>query len=179
LKLYLITSFSFLIVAGWTSKPTYPTWIFHAADIPSQTGHIEKETRERKAVLTKNQEGFITEGPYINLSEGHYGFKVYYKSPANSDTTVGWWDVYNPVSGFILSKGPLAGTSGKYSHIEGNFYVADIIDNTRFAIRNYFSNQDDLTIKEIALYRKVPEKEYPPGSSGYFYGHPKIGALAQ
>lgn len=90
--------------------------IYLASDLPSQVGTIIGY--KRVAIKTKYNAGFLSFGPYIDLSSGTYKVTINYSSMSEIKQIVGWSDVYINKENKTFSHEILYGTNGMDKSID-------------------------------------------------------------
>jgi hypothetical protein len=121
--------------------------LYPACELPRlPTTYVEDDCK-----VTTTQTGFVTFGPYVRLSPGHYGFKVEYSSSSPSNQVAGRWDVAINKGQDMLSEGVLQGTDGRNEQLTGEFFIKD---TTETEIRTYLNPGAALTIAKISITRK-------------------------
>ncbi len=124
---------------------------FNGKELSSQTGRV----LDNSVVATKDkdQPGYITFGPYVELPKGVYRFDIIYNSPASTNTKVGNWDVVVNLSAKMMeiSSGDINGTNGEEQHIKGEFIVEEEYSYKKIEIRSFYNAVDNLSIRKLTI----------------------------
>lgn len=127
-----------------------------AESLPSVIGRLEQ------GLLVPQQPGaagYLSYGPYLNISAGMYSFKIDYLSSAQRSVVAGEWDVVGEISGQMktLARGPLHGSDSQLTHINSSIVAEG--DIKRLEIR-LFSRGEDIRLSGIGLFAGLNNKDY-------------------
>jgi hypothetical protein len=127
------------------------TFYRKADKLPSQTGIIKGS--HRLAHSSESKEGFLTFGPYVDISPGRYILTLTYATHTESH----WWDAVSFREGKIVSlaQGNLPDTKGKVSDLKVEMELSETAK--RFEMRTYFSGQGDLEVHKVVATRVVTQ----------------------
>ncbi|WP_343576111.1 hypothetical protein [Pseudomonas sp.] len=111
-----------IAVIGSLSQPNEQPMRFTAAALPSLTGQLDETGRQ--AVAQRDAPGFLSFGPYANLSRGLYSLSIEYQANAPADQEVATWDVYRPnASQPTVLATALHGSSGRVTTQKVEFRI--------------------------------------------------------
>lgn len=118
-----------------------------AESLPTVIGHLENDLLVPKQ---PGAVGYLSYGPYLNLSAGIYTFKINYLSNDRPHSVVGEWDAIGHVSDEpkTLARGALQGSDAQMSQIQGMLALDQDIE--RLEIR-MFSNGGDVRFSGLSL----------------------------
>jgi hypothetical protein len=135
-----ITLFS-LLLAFFFSHYTQENHTFKASTLPSQIGEIKESNRYIK---NSTKKGFLSYGPYLQLTNGRYSFSINYTSKKAEGIT---YDIVT--KGQILVKGKLPQNS---THFQKNI---EIKTSTPVEVRVWYNGIGELTLHSIII-KKEP-----------------------
>lgn len=125
------------------------TW--KACDLPTVIGEQTAECEMQK--MDNAQSGYLTFGPYEQLSTGEYTFSIAYSSNASKGEPVGNWDALLaiPQGSIVMQDGLITGTNGAIETIIGQFKVSPEQNMGKIEIRTTVKKDVDLKIIYIRI----------------------------
>jgi hypothetical protein len=125
-------------------NPATDGFVWSARLLPGHTGAVERS--RRAAVAGRDPAGFLTFGPYVQLSGRTYRAAVTYLSDAPSTEIVGFLDVAQ--NGASLAATNLPGTSGQKRTAIIEF---DATEGWGWEFRTHFDGVADLAVESVAV----------------------------
>ena len=129
------------------------TYTWKACDLPTVIGVQTAECEMQKK--DDAQTGYLTFGPYEQLTTGEYTFAIAYSSNASKGKPVGNWDALlaTPKGTNILQDGLMTGTDGTIETIIGQFQLNQEQNMGKIEIRTMANTDTDLKIIYIRIKR--------------------------
>jgi len=120
-----------------------PVFRRNADILPSHTGGIRETYRFAGG---GSKEGFLTFGPYVDLSAGRYELVLTYSSNVEGN----WWDIVSLQDGKLASsaQGNLPDTNGRVSDVKVEIDLTK--GAKRLEMRTYFSGKGDLEVHRLS-----------------------------
>jgi hypothetical protein len=118
------------------------------AFLSEEIGYLANATFLAGHQLYGSSEGFLTYGPYLELTAGKYIFQIDYSAQQGSQSEIGRWDVLAWVDGKAetLSEGSMSpGTD----QISGGFEIKD--SPAVIEVRTYFKGSGVLVVESITI----------------------------
>lgn len=88
--------------------------------------HLDSTRSEGECDAVSETPGFVTFGPYVRLAPGRYRFELDYSAAGHAP--VGDWDVAVDKGQRVLQQGPLAGSDGQPTTLNGTFSVEESVE---------------------------------------------------
>jgi hypothetical protein len=129
------------------------TYTWKACDLPTVIGIQTAECEMQKKDDT--QSGYLTSGPYEQLTAGAYTFVIAYSSKTSQEIPVGNWDALlaTPQGTNVLQDGLITGTDGTIETIVGHFKLSQEQNMGKIEIRTLAKKDVDLKIIYIRIER--------------------------
>lgn len=129
------------------------TFTWKACDLPTVIGEQTAEYEMKK--MDDTQSGYLTFGPYEQLTTGEYTFEIAYSSNATKEKSVGKWDVLlaTPQITNALQDGFITGSDGLIEIIIGQFQLSQEQNMGKIEIRTMANKDTDLKIIYIRIKR--------------------------
>ena len=114
----------------------------NAAFLPSNVGKGIGLFRQ----VESGPPGFLTFGPYINLSPGRYSFKIFYHAEGEEDKVAHWdVNVSGPGNDQVIKVGDLP---RQLNTVKGSFQLAE---PGNIQIRTFYEGHGKLTVEKISI----------------------------
>lgn len=133
-------------IAAFTKKNDQFKW--PASALPSQFS--QSLILNHRAVKMTDGPGFVTFGPYVNLSPGIYKLYISYSSKAAINKNIGYWDISSNISELVL-KFDLFGTYNKIKKLSANFTVQHDVRENSYEFRIFSSGIANVNVNEVQL----------------------------
>lgn len=132
-------------------KPSYysQTMTWQGAQLPTQVGKIDLVSQ---SIISNQNAGVLSYGPYVKLPIGQYSFELSYSSSLASNIIVGTWDmVVNIKDEKPVMIGNLMGTKNQKSVVNGVFSINQQHADQLLEIRSFFLGAGEMTIHSMKL----------------------------
>lgn len=115
--------------------------------LPSQVGIVKDGYRFARD--GEANEGFLTFGPYVEVSPGRYTINLSYSTNAE----LNWWDIVSKKNETITTvmRGNLHNTNGRITEIGIKVDLSEKMNDLEF--RTYFSGKGDLSVHKLSMVR--------------------------
>jgi len=124
--------------------------VYAGATLPGLTGQVQGN--RRVAMPGRDQQNFLTYGPYVSLPGGRYRAEVVYASGGATSQHVGDWDIVSNAGTEILAKpAAMAGTGGHSATLAREIDIASAKDGIHLEIRTIFAGVAPVEIDSITL----------------------------
>ncbi len=129
---------------------------FVGSNLPGVVGYIDKQSRR---AVNDNVKGFLTYGPYLDLSKGSYAARITYQYKVNErkEHVLSTWDVTFSSGKSLLYRDNFVDTENKVLTSEYIFSLDRYISD--FEIRSYFGGEGELEIISVEIEKLGASKE--------------------
>ena len=135
--------------------PEQVTARWAASELPSVIGRLQDS---RLVPLQQGAIGYLSFGPYVNISPGTYEYGIEYRSEDRLGIAVGNWDLIGrKASGDLITvaEGSITGTQGHPSRLARTSTIHEPLSEVELRL---FSNGGDIKLEAITLSRQSEEQ---------------------